>query len=326
MAIVLSNKLYIGDGNRVAYVDNTSTFNTANALDILAPNRIKSIGSYNVDLVLGTITAQSVNTCQVIRWDTSITPAIPTYVETINENGINCFMKAGEYLLAQCGTAGNWYVYNGQTLLPYKKIPGVWTPTQFGEVYPDSVAEFKGIPVFGLSNSPAAGNTTGNPADQGLYTLGRYSNDYPRVMNGPEYVISQDKVANIEIGAIIVEGNNMYMAWKDGTTYGVDKVDYSLKYASAYLETMVISPDPEFISTLGKCFADYVSLPASTSITFSYKVNHGSYVALVSVDDTVNFLVYAEENIQGRVFQIKLAFGVNLNDAPQIEAFGVKIQ
>ena len=324
MIIVLSNKLYIGDGNRVAYVDNTDAFNTANALDINAPNRIKCMSSFNTDVILGTITAQSVNLCQVIRWDTAITPAAATYIEPVEENGVNCFLRSGEYLLAQCGTSGNWYVYNGQTLLPYKRIPGTWTPTQFGEVYPDSVGQFKGIPVFGFSNSPAAENTTGNPADQGIYTFGRYSNDYSRVMNGPEYIISQDDVTNVEIGAILVEGNNMYVAWKEGSNYGVDFVDYTAKYASAYLETMVMNLDPEFLSTLQKVFADYVSLPASTSLTLSYKKNHdAAYTALTSVDETNNFQVYSEENISGRAFQIKVAFGVSSNNAPQIEAIGV---
>lgn len=335
MQIVLSNKLFIGDGHLVALVDNASAF-TANAFDVLTPNRVKCISSYNIDLVLGTIVAQNVGTCQVIRWDTSITPAAATYIEPINENGINCFMRAGEHLLAQAGTNGGWYVYNGQTLLPLFKIPGTWTPTQFGEVYPNASASFKGIPVFGLSNSPAAANTTGNPADQGLYTYGSYSKNYPVVLNGPEYIISPNVVANIEIGSIIVEGNNMYVSWKNGSSYGVDKLDYTLKYTAAYFETLVVNlytmfktrinvPPTQTIQQIAQAFADYISMPANCAVTFYYKANNAtSYIAMGSatINDTVAQQSYADETIQGRDFQIKVVFTVNGNTSPIVENFG----
>ncbi len=319
--VIQNQTLFIGDANYVASVDDTATF-TANALDLVKPNRVKTIAPYDIDLILGTIIATNVNYCEMIRWDTIQTTW--QYNEPIRENGVNAFLWIQNALAAQCGTSGRWYVYDGEAVRPFKQIPGIWTPTKYGEVYPNATGNFKGIPIFAFSNSPDAGNSTGNPADQGIYSMGNYSKDYPLVLSGPDFIISRDKVATIEIGTILVEGMDLYCSWKDGTTYGIDKLDWSNKYASAYLETLVITPDLHGLTTFLKYFANYQSLPAGCSLTFSYKETHASsYTALTTVNDTILKQLYAETSIDGRCFQLKVAFTISSNDAPVLENIGI---
>lgn len=319
---VANAKLFIGDGNIVASVDSSNTF-TASALDLEEPSRIKCIENYDIDILLGTIITNTVNYCSVVRWDTVQTSW--QYEDHIDENGVNAFFKIGNTVVAQCGTSGNIYYYDGTNFQEFKRIPGTWTPTRYGEVYPDAVGVLRGISVFGFSNSPDAANSTGNPADQGVYSLGHYSKDYPIVLTGPDWIISQDLVASIEIGSILVEGHDMYVSWKDGSNFGVDKIDYSNKYASAYLETPAITPNTYDESTFPRFFANYQSLPASCSLTFSYKVNHGSYVALTTVDDVKKFQLYADGAPDGRVVQLKVQFTVSSNSAPVVESIGVEL-
>lgn len=316
---VQNQTLFIADGNLVASVDSSATF-TASALDIIAPHRIKTIEPFDIDLVLGTIITNTVNHCLIIRWDTVQTTW--QFSEPVRENGINAFLWLGNALLAQAGTSGKFYFYDGQSLQEYKRIPGTWSPTQYGEVYPQAVGVFEGIPVFGLSNSTDAANSTGNPADQGVYTIGRYSKDYPIVINGPEYVISQDDVTAVEIGAILVEGNDMYVSWGDGSSYGVDKTDTSTKYASAYIEFPAFTADPDRFITWIRTVISYASLPASTSFTFLYKKNNGSSVTIASgqaADDTNSATYYAEESVDARSYQPRINFNVSGNNAPEIE-------
>src|SRR3990167_2706253 len=149
------NRLFIGDGYYVAEVNEAGVF-SANALDIKTPHRIKCIIDYELDILLGTIVATTVSRAEIIRWDT-ISSSWNTS-DPINETGINAFIRDDNYVYAQAGRAGNIYFYNGEKLEPYKKIPGTWSKTAYGEVQPNSVSNFKGVPVFGLSNG------SGNPA------------------------------------------------------------------------------------------------------------------------------------------------------------------
>jgi len=305
----------------VASVDSTASF-TANALDLVAPKRIKCMKPDDIDLLLGTIIAKTVNECEVVRWDTVQTSWQYSY--PIPENGVNAFFENKNPLTAQCGTSGRIYYYDGESFKPFKQIPGTWKPTKYGEVYPSAVGNFKGIPIFAFSNSPDAANSDGNPADQGIYSLGNYSKDYPLVLSGPDFVISQNKVATIEIGAILVEGTDLYCSWRDGTAYGVDKLDWAAKYASAYLETLVINPDLQGLTTFLKCFANYQSLPSGCSLTFKTKATHAaSYTSQTTIDDTILKQLYVENSIDGRCFQLRIEFTISGNDAPVIECFGI---
>jgi len=313
--VIQNASLFIGDGNYVSSVGSTAAF-TPNALNIVAPTRIKCMAPTDIDLVIGTIIATSVNFCWIIRWDTVQTAW--QYSEPVWENGINSFLWDGSVLLAQAGTYGKLYYYDGSRLQDYKRIPGDWSPTKYGEIFPNATGILRGIPIFGFSNG------SGNPCEQGIYSIGSYSKDYSKVLS-LDYVISEDVVSSISIGAIIVDGQNVYVSWQNGSTFGIDKLDYSAKYGSAYLETLRITPDAVGSVQTARVFANYQSLPAGTTITFSYKENNAaSYVDLATVNDTEGKRLYAELTIEARVYQFKAAIAVSTNDAPVFELLGVE--
>lgn len=310
--------LFIGDGNQVASVDDAGTFNS-NALDLNTPYRIKCIAKYDIDLLVGTYIADNVNSSEIFRWDT-VSPSWNTS-DTIPENGINAFIRDDNYFYVNAGKSGNIYIYDGQYLVDFKKIAGTYTPTAYGEIYPGSAATFDKKPVFGFSNG------SGNPAKQGVYSLGSFSRDYPKVLS-LDWVISQNVVASVEIGAILVSGLNMFVAWKEGSNYGVDKLDYTAKYASAYIETTMLAQGARDIEkVLQSVKAYYNSLPSSTGVTFSYSINGGSYVAMTPITDSQRNSIYSELGVDKiGSLQIKMAFTVSSNTAPVIEAIGVDFE
>lgn len=308
--------LYIGDGNLISSVNSSATF-TASALNMVAPLRAKTIEPFDIDIVIGTIIEESVNLCFIVRWDTVQTSWQAS--EPVRENGINAFLWLGTVLLAQAGTYGKFYYYDGQKLQPYKRIPGTWSPTQRAEVYPGSVAVLRGNAIFGLSN------LAGNPADQGIYTFGSYSKDYAVVLSGPDFIISQNIVASIEIGAIIVDGQDVFVAWRNGSNFGVDQLNYSNKYGSAFIETTRINTDPLRLTDYVRFWANYQSLPSGTSLTFLYKKNNdASYTSLgTGTDDTNLKQLYTEDDLNARVVQLRVEFGVSVNNAPVVEQLGI---
>lgn len=310
--------LFIGDGNQVASVDDAGTFNN-NALDITSGLTITSMIDYEIDLLIGTITTTTVNKTQIIRWDCA-SPSWNTS-DPIEEAGINAFIRDDNYMYVNAGRAGNIYYYNGETLEPFKKIPGTYSNTQYGTINPQAVGNYRGIPIFGFSNG------SGNPALEGVYSFGSYSRDYPKVLD-LSWVISPDVTSGLEIGAILVADFDILVAWKSGTSYGVDKIDYSNKYASAYIETRMIAPEKRDVQkVLREISAFYNSLPAGTGITFSYSVNAANYVDMTSVTDTDLARVYAQLSVpEIGSLQFKISFTISGNTAPVLEALGIEME
>lgn len=305
--------LYIGDGKFVAQVD-AGTF-SANALDIAAPLRIKSLGRYSTDLLIGTFVNNNVTETELFRWNTwsvSFSASDP-----IPEVGINCFLPMDNFTLVNAGTKGNLYLYNGSDLEPYKTIKGEWGSTNKAVVHPNAAFNFHGLPLFGVSQQ------TGAPLNFGVYSLGRTNRNYPFVLNH-EYVISTGNKANIEIGSIIGTGDTFLVSWKDtnsGTVYGVDELDLSNKFSGAYFITRVIMVEREKLSNYKGVDVPYRLLPTGTTIAIEAKMNHGSFVPYASVADSDRNVQAAQVDLsEGSTTQVKVLTTADANNAPEIEA------
>jgi hypothetical protein len=144
------------------------------------------------------------------------------------------------------------------------------------------------------------------------------------------FPISSGNLASLDIGAVLVKGADLYVAWKDATAAGVDKLDYSAKYASAYIETMMLAAPEErgVLRTALEACAYYASLPASTGITFGYKKQYeANYASLDPLTDIKLCAVKTKAATIPEVanLQLRFSFTVNANDGPEIENFSYKI-
>ena len=309
--------LYIGDGNYVSQVDG-STF-SANALDIKTPLRIKSLGEIGTDLLIGTYVADTVNKTEIIRWNTWSVSF--TNSDSIDEVGINAFLPADNFVFVQAGLSGNIYIYDGEKLELYKRIPGDYSPTKYGSVNPYSVGNLAGQILFGFSNG------SGDPADELVYRIARADRDHPYIMDAP-FPISERSggefvLTGVEIGAILVSGFNVYVAWKNGSSYGIDKLDWNTKLSGAYFETRVAVINRESFANFAKVVMAYASLPASTSITIQYSKNYAAYVDTTEVDDTDRNIVYSDIGIEATTIQVKIIVTTSGNNSPELESGGI---
>ena len=212
--------LYIGDGNRVAQID-AGVF-SANALDIKTPLIIKSLGGFGTDLLIGTIIDGTVSPVNIIRWNTWNTDTFQSD-DPIPEVSVNSFLPGDNITFAQCGYAGRIYVYNGEKWELYKTIPGDYSPTATAEVYHSSVANLGGDIYFGVSN------ITGNPCDQGVYRLGRYSKDYPYILDLP-YPISERSGSDFVLTGLNIGGStSIIRAFRISRIFRLIKMAKSLR-------------------------------------------------------------------------------------------------
>ena len=307
---------YIGDGNLVAQIED-GVF-TANALDLKAELRIKSLGQSRNELLIGTYVNDNINETEIFKWNTWSKSF--SYQDPIPQVGINAFIPTDNYVLVSAGKKGGLYLYSQTQLEQFKRIPGNFTLEERAVVHPNAIANKSGLPLFGLSNENS------NPALQGVYSFGNYSKGYPLILN-LEYVISQNKLASIEIGAMRMIGDLLIVSWKDGTTYGVDKLDLSNKYASAYVESRVITVDRTKGNKYGIVRVAYASLPTDTGIKIYKSVNYGAYSsALTTKNDTIRKIISTTVDISNaNTLQIKVATTIKVNNAPEIEMIEIDV-
>ena len=309
--------LYIGDGNQVAQVD-AGTF-SANALDIKTPLRISALGKIRTDLLIGTYVASNVVGTEIFRWNTwsdsfSVSDPIP-------EVGVNAFLETDNRVVVSAGTKGNLYIYNGVQLEEYKQVKGTWgDSTNKAIVHPNAVLNFHGLPLFGLSQQ------TGTGVNLGVYSFGRTNANYPYVL-ALEYPISTGSLTGIEIGALAGNGDTFFVSWKEGSTYGVDILDLSNKYASGYITTRTSLFDRIVQSTYGKMHAAYRTLPSGTNIKF-YKSRN--YEAMTEVTDAVTDdkrkIRHTEVDAgEASAYKAKFELIGSGNDSPEVELFNIEV-
>jgi len=314
--------LFIGDGRGIASVDDAGTFTANGTPDVTFTSlphgyRMRCFYNYDIDLLIGTWVAATINKARVFRW-TTVDVSYESS-DDINEVGVNAFIPFDNSVIAQCGKFGNFYFYDGKNLRepPAKRIRGTYTPSKYLEVYPNAVSNLKGLPLFGVSNG------AGNPCKQGVYSLGRYDKNYPLALN-LEFVPSPDKTTGIEIGVLHSIGSDLLVSWKNNNTspatYGIDELDYTAKYASAYLTTRVLGKDRVVPKSFKKYWVSYKSSPASTNIALSYIKNYQTTpTTLTTRDKSDEQQAEAHLQLDTGSLQLRLDFTVSGNDAPEIE-------
>lgn len=307
--VVQNAKLFIADRKVIAEVDVNNTFQDT---DFNTPDneRIMSIGRFDIDVIVGTSYGQY---ARILRWDTvSESWSSEDYVF---EDGISAFIRDDNYVYAYAGKQGRLYFYNGEVLERFARIRGDWSASNTAVVHGYSVGYYNGLPVFGLST------VSGTPCKMGVYTLGSFSPSYPIALD-----LAYPKGTTfgaVEFGAIVVDGTDMYIA----STDGVYKVDQANKYENAYFETRQI-PVADRRGTTTHYRAGYVSLPATTGVTISYKGTYSSnFTALTTITDTKKEEQRAELSVpEITSLQMRYDFTVSGNDAPEFEVDSITIE
>lgn len=315
-----NNRLFIGDKYVIAEVNESGVVNLQTDLNVQAPERITTLGIMDTDLLVGT---KELRRSWVKRWDTE---ALSWFAQDwVEETEIYGFLPDDNYTYVVAGDFGHIYFYDGEKMHKETRVPGEYTKDKRSKINQNAVASFFGVPVFGISN------LEGNPSWQGLYSYGRFSKDYNVTMD-LSYPLSCDQFHDVEIGAIIVQGYDLMVSWKTATEVGVDRIDWTLKYESAFIETMILGgpKDRAKFKSIKEILVDYHSLPTidddTNAIEFSVENNYQGFndIEVQQVVDEKLYQVRATSTQKelGAV-AVLLEFNVDENDAPQIENFHV---
>jgi hypothetical protein len=153
---------------------------------------------------------------------------------------------------------------------------------------------------------------TSTTVKRGVYEFGQPNLNYPTSLNF-SYPISTGTTSGtgMDIGAITAVGNQIYVAWKDATAYGVDQLSTTVNQLSVVYETRMINLPTMGIFNRFKLF--FKPLASGETITLKYdKDQSGSWTTLGSAtfaaDGAITTkLITGEFKANDTQFQITLA-------------------
>lgn len=254
---VVNLTLFIGNGKYVSSVNSSGTF-TDNALDLPSNYIITALSEFESYLLIGTIIGTNVSKSKAFMWDTYSSSW--TIEDSVDEIGINCFIKADGILFAQCGTEGNVYYWSGKTMEKYKQIRGVTTA-----VAPYNSTILAGKPLFAVGTK--------------IYSIFRKDRDLPYAITH-EYTLTTGTTASIgeAIGKLFVStGSNIDTI---GTSYATGKI--TIPVTSSSLEGFVV---------------DYESMPSGCSLGLETNINESGWVSETFTKDTTNLQYVLQDGV-----------------------------
>lgn len=278
---------------------------------------IKNIGDW---LLVGTESDNS-SDARYFLWDG--TSDFYNYARSMKgENGIKSIEVGDDgSVILLVGQQGHLYQLVGldSALMKIKTIPRIEKDKTI-ETYPGSMTSYQGFPVIGLSYG------TSVTAERGVYVYGAIDRNYNKALN-LSHIISTGTTTGIttQVGCLLSVGtNDLYVCWRDNTTYGVDKIDGSSIQSTALWESLVHDAGQPFRRKYYKNFKVKLTKDLSSGevITLSYKKDGGSWTSIGTLDYSVDGAIQEKRfkhDVKANNLEIKLAFAQSGSTAPSID-------
>lgn len=299
--LVIGNERYLAVWDQATYNPNQITF---------APGfKVRALTIWKEFVVAACWRGSSVDAVEEGRlyyWD-GISDTFNWY-ETINLGLPNALHTTKNRVFGIYGSRGMMHLHNE----PFKKLqeaPYLGRGKKV-EVYPGGITEWQGKTYLGLAGSTDDGTTL----QQGIYEFGNRTDDLPEALTlGMTISTGTTTSTSMKIGCVKAFGVDMYVGWKDGSTYGVDKVSETSSAATSgsYEQLIYDAQAPQSTHVPVKVVISFLPLVSGESVTPKYRLNRA---ASWTSGDTVSTVgeVRAELilDIVGRTKEIEYGFDV----------------
>lgn len=291
---------------------------------ILPPGlNIRSLEVLDEFLVIGTWRGTAITDNEegyLFFWDGTSTTF--NYFIPIPEGGCNALLNSKNRLFSVVGSSGNLFL-NYQPFQKIQQLPKMLI-SNYAEIYPGAVTNWKNISYVG-----ASGATNSTTLEQGVYAWGSKTEKYPEVLNFA-FPISTGTTTGtgVKIGAIKGFGNYLYIGWKDGDTYGVDKVTYNGDpYASGFEEGLIFDDETLYgDKKVNVLKAIHLPLATGESVQLHYKINRATNytdgIVNSTKDSTETRLEIPLNNRRFREFQYKITLATSGTTSPTVTYIG----
>lgn len=284
--MVLNDKLVVGHGNKVATWDGAVW--TLAALTLPAELNVRALTRTDQYVVIGAWRGTAVTDSEdgyIYIWDAlsdTFNDSYPT------EGGLNAVDYYRNKMLSIHGNQGVIYTDTS----PFNKVHQIpkLELKKYVEVFPGAITSWKNLSYFGISNSNSTNVT------RGVYAWGSKSSLFPEALNYCFTISTGNNGSTVQIGAVKGIGNDLYIAWKDGSSYGVDKIDETSSYATTGTYESLIEDNqvPGYQKEATSVIVSHLPLAANESIAINYRhdrqTSFQTGITNTTVDSTVTKL------------------------------------
>jgi hypothetical protein len=164
-------------------------------------------------------------------------------------------------------------------------------------------------------------------AERGVYSWASHSDQYSKTLN-MDYAISTGTTTGTttQVGCLIATNTtDLYVCWKDGSSYGIDLIDGSGVQGTALYESLVHDNGKPFKRKHYFNFKITLAeaLATGEKIEMFYKKDRGSWVSIGTMDFSVDGAILEKNfkpDIKARELEVKLEFTNTNNTGPDVDS------
>jgi len=311
----------VGHGNNVGWWDGSTW--TGTKLTLPPGLNVRSIEIIDEFIAIGTWRGTAINTSEegfLFFWD-GVSDTY-NFFTSIPEGACNTLVNSKNRLMSIVGSSGSLLM----GYRPFEKIQEIpkMTIGEYLEVYPGAITNWRNKTHIGISGTTDTANLI-----QGVYIWGSKSQKYPEGLNyGYTISTGTETGTGVKIGALKGIGSNLYVGWKDGASYGVDKITNSGNPAGTAIYDGLIFDDGQLYSDkiAYKLKAYHTPLLTGESVQLSYKINrasswtNGTNNTVVGTTETV----FSLNQARFREIQIRCTLTQTNNTTPDVFYIGME--
>lgn len=264
--VVIGNERYLAFWDSATYNPNKITFGPG--------FKVRALGKENEFVVAACWRGDNIDSVEEGRlyfWDGILSTF--NYYKTITQGLPNAIHSSKSRLFGVYGSQGHMYVGTE----PFKEIQSV---PKLGrgkkvEVYPGAITEWLGQTMIGFSGS----TDDSSGMEQGVYEFGNKQEGLPEVLNHA-FTISTGTTqgTTLKIGMVKGLGKDLYIGWRDGSSYGVDKIIKTDSPATTGSWESLIFDDgrPQKTKLALKLVITFEALESGETVTPKYKVERAT--------------------------------------------------
>ena len=231
------------------------------------------------------------------------------------KDGVVTASTSQEGRLYYITSKGNFYVWNGQ-ITKLHKIPNL-TQKTYIETYPEAMTMWQGLIRIGL-----AGATDSAVVEQGVYTYGSKTNNYPDSLSYDYPISTGTRTATtLKIGAVSARADTLFIAWDDNGTFGVDTVTTTADpFANGLYESFILDNDFSWKQKFAKSLKVYHSgLASGESIQLGYDINRtGTYTTGTANSTSDSTETRFDINKRYNEFQLEVIPATSVATTPKV--------
>jgi hypothetical protein len=296
--LVIGNDRYLATWDQATYEPNKIVF--------AAGYQCRALANFEEFIVAGCIKGTSINDAEGARiyvWDgisSSWTFSMPVPI-----GAVNALANYRGQLFGVYGSRGS--VYQGYD--PFKTVVHEiqkLTKGKYTEVYPGAITNYEGRLLIGYSGV----TDDGTNLEQGVYEIGAQTENLEQALNYPFQVSTgTTKSTTLKIGMVKGIGKDLYIGWRDDSSYGVDKVALgdTAVAAGSYESLIFDAGKPKKEKLAYKVVITFEALTADQSVTPKYKIDRAASYTTGTAEDTVGE-TRAEVLINSRFKEIEVGF------------------